>query len=55
MRYGIADSTGCPVVVESSALAVFAAQGLRDRELITIGLAPLFLHHSGHAASALVD
>ena len=48
MLCGAADSAGCPVVVMSEALSVFAAQGLRimDREavriLMVIGLAPLF-------------
>ena len=61
MRCGITDSAGYHVVVESEALSAFTAHYLRDREtaavrkLIAIGMAPLSLHCSGHAATALVD
>ena len=61
MRCGVADSSGCPVVVVSEALSAFAAQDPRVmdraavRSLIVIGLAPLFLHCPGHTATALVD
>ena len=60
MHCGVADSAGCPVV-ESEALSAFAALDLRVsdraavRALIVIGLALLFLHFSGHAATMLVD
>ena len=44
----VADSMDCPVVIQSEALFVFAAQDLRVRDRVTvrvlmvIGLAPLF-------------
>ena len=61
MRCGVADSAGCPVVVESETLSAFVALDLRVRDrvavrgLMVIGLEPLFWHHPGHASTALVD
>ena len=46
MRCGVADSAGCPVVVDSEALSALAAQDQRVRDraavrtFIVIGLAP---------------
>ena len=61
MPCGEADSTGCPVVVESEDLSAFAALDLKVRNraavraLIVIGLALLFLYRPGHPATFLVD
>ena len=59
MRYGVADSTGIPVVVKSETFSEFAAQNLSVmdraavRALMVIVLAPLFLHCPGHIATPL--
>ena len=61
MHCSIADSTHCPVVVESKDLSAFAAHDLRVRDraavkaLIVIGSAPLLKHCPGHSATAMVD
>ena len=58
---GVANSAGCPVVVESKDLSAFAAQDLRvrDREavraLMVIDLAPLYLHRPGNTVITVVD
>ena len=52
MRCGIADSACCPVVVESEANFAFAAQDLRVRALVVIGMVPLLLNRPAHTAAA---